>query len=374
MTTTTDKVHTGIITQADLTLGVSTSVPKPKLLSGRMILVKVRAVAINPTDFKMPAAFPSPGAVDGTDFAGDVVAIGDQVTKWKIGDRVFGACQGANPKNHQAGAFQEICPNYEDDVLRIPDDMSYETAAGIGGACVGTAALALYCSLGLSPLPPWPEESGEASEPTPSSTPPVKPVHVLINGGSTATGVMAVQLVRLSGHIPIATCSPHNFDLVKSYGAVAVFDYHSSTCAADIRAFTGNKLGFALDGVTTPASIKLCYGAIGRMGGRYTAVEQPPPDLISGMRRVVKMDWVMGLTMTGRPIELGKGYEFPVMAEHVEFARRWMPLCQRLIETGRLRPHPIRLSEDGGWAAILDGLQLLRAKKVSGEKLVYRIC
>ena len=148
-----------------------------------MIIVRTRAVALNPTDFKMSMAFPSPGAVDGTDFAGDVVKVGPGVTQWKIGDRVFGAVQGANPQNHQVGAFQQFVPTFQREVLRIPDDMSYETAAAIGGACIGTAAIALYCSLGLSPLP-----KGKRPE---------KPLPVLVYGGSTATGIMALQLIRL---------------------------------------------------------------------------------------------------------------------------------------------------------------------------------
>jgi NADPH:quinone reductase-like Zn-dependent oxidoreductase len=175
-------LQTGIITLPNLTLGVSDTVPTPRLLTDKMIIVATCAMALNPTDFKMPAAFPSPGAVDGADFAGDIVQVGPAVTKWRVGDRVFGAVQGADPKNHQSGAFQQFVPAYEREVLRVPDGMSYETAAAIGGACIGTAALALYCSLGLRPLP-----GGEAC---------LKPLPVLVYGGSTATGAMAIQLLK----------------------------------------------------------------------------------------------------------------------------------------------------------------------------------
>lgn len=46
---------------------------------------------------------------------------------------------------------------------------------------------------------------------------------MLVYGGSTATGTIATQLLELSGYDPIATCSPRNFDLVRSRGASAVF-------------------------------------------------------------------------------------------------------------------------------------------------------
>jgi hypothetical protein len=107
------------------------------------------------------------------------------------------------------------------------------------------------------------------------------------------------------------------------------------------------------------------------MGGKYTAVEQQPD--LGTRRKTVKQDWVMGMTITGRPVELGKGYEFPVVPEHVEFGDVWGPICQKLIDEGQIRAHPIRLGS-GGFEGILEGLDLLRSKAVSGEKLVYRIC
>jgi NADPH:quinone reductase-like Zn-dependent oxidoreductase len=182
--------QTGIVTGQDLALCVSNEIPFPTLFDDNMVIVKVRAVAINPTDFKMPAAFPSAGAVDGCDFAGEIFSLGPSVSRWRLGDRVFGAVQGANPQNHQSGAFQEFVPTYEGEVLRIPDDMSFEMAASIGGACIGTAAVALYCSLGLEPLPQLlkagdkPELQGGAKD-------------VLVYGGSTNTGAMAIQLIKL---------------------------------------------------------------------------------------------------------------------------------------------------------------------------------
>lgn len=181
-------IQNGIVTQQDLALGVSGEVPFPKLFDERMIIVKTRAVALNPTDFKMPAAFPSIGAVNGCDFSGDVFRVGSLVTRWVVGDRVFGAVQGANPNNHQSGAFQQFVPTFEGEVLRVPDDMSYETAASIGGACIGTAAVALFCSLGLTPLPRLRADTLELRE---------SAKIVLVYGGSTNTGAMAIQMIRL---------------------------------------------------------------------------------------------------------------------------------------------------------------------------------
>ncbi|EGY16759.1 TOXD protein [Verticillium dahliae VdLs.17] len=349
--------QTAIITQPDLQLGIAKDVPVPRITADNMILIRTRSVALNPSDFKMYAAFPSPGAVDGTDFAGDVVAVGTAVTQWKVGDRVFGAVQGGNPSNHQSGAFQEYVPTFELEVVRIPDSMSYETAASIGGACITTAAVVIYGSLGLRPLP--------------FNKGPEDPATVLVYGGSTASGAMIIQLLKLSGHVPIATCSPHNFELVRSRGAETVFDYHSPTCAADIKSHTNNRLKYAVDCITSPSSVKICHEALGRMGGKYTAIERIPD--LPGLRSVVKREWVMGMTMVGRPIDLGKGYTFPVVPEHVKLGFEWRPVCQRLIDEGHLLPHPIRMLA-GGWNSILKGLDDLKMQKVSGEKLVSTVC
>lgn len=84
----------------------------------------------------------------------------------------------------------------------MPDNLSFEEAATLGVG-VTTVGQGLYQSLEL-PLPGKP-----SSEKT----------SILIYGGSTATGSLAIQYAKLSGLQVIATCSPHNFEYVKSLGA-----------------------------------------------------------------------------------------------------------------------------------------------------------
>jgi NADPH:quinone reductase-like Zn-dependent oxidoreductase len=170
------KIQTAIITQDDLKLGVSEDVPPPQLFEPGMILIKTMAVGLNPTDFKMPSSFPSPGAIDGCDFAGTIIKLDPGVTRpLKLGDKVFGAVHGANPKCHQSGAFAEYVAADAEHVFLMPEGMSWAKAAGMGGAAIGTVRIALYQSLGLAGTPEKPAE---------------KPTYVLLNGGSTATGAM----------------------------------------------------------------------------------------------------------------------------------------------------------------------------------------
>lgn len=77
-----------------------------------------------------------------------------------------------------------------------------------------------------------------------SSTSSTKPnqvdeaIQILIYGGSTATGTLAIQLTELSGHRVLTTCSPHNFALVKRLGADNIFNYRDPGSATTIREHT----------------------------------------------------------------------------------------------------------------------------------------
>jgi len=96
------------------------------------ILVRVRAAAANPMDWKIregllamvtgrrfPRGF-------GTDFAGEVVAVGDAVTRLQVGDEVLG---GTSPKG--AGSFAEMVLAEEEGVVKKPSNLSVEEAAAI---------------------------------------------------------------------------------------------------------------------------------------------------------------------------------------------------------------------------------------------------
>lgn len=69
-------------------------VPIPKLSGDNWILVKTKAVALNPTDWKNIARSVSPGSIAGCDYAGVVVEFGKSVTNYKVGDRVCGFVRG----------------------------------------------------------------------------------------------------------------------------------------------------------------------------------------------------------------------------------------------------------------------------------------
>ncbi|KAF4629400.1 hypothetical protein G7Y89_g8747 [Cudoniella acicularis] len=251
------------------------SIPVPTLLPGTVI-VKTVAVALNPSDYKICAAFPTPGAGVGTDFAGTVVAVADGTgTDLAPGDLVCGVTNSADLETTENGAFAEYVRAPTEFILRVPGP-GRATKPGIGisdmdmakGASLGTAlatcTLALWGADALN-LPATPD----SPQPSNSKT----PLPVLVYGGSTATGT-TIQLLKLSGLDPITTCSPSNFDLVRSYGATAVFDYSRPDTATNIKEYTGGRLKHVMDCISGKESVECCYAAMARTGGRYASLNQ----------------------------------------------------------------------------------------------------
>lgn len=145
------------------------------------LLIKTAAVALNPSDYKMGSAFPSPGALIGMDFAGHVVRPDATRPDLNLGDAVCGIVHGSNPADHECGSFAEYVLAPADLVFKVPEGFPLEQAATLGTA-VFTACALLWGSLKITVSPDDP-----AKEPFP----------VLVYGASTACGTMATQLVRL---------------------------------------------------------------------------------------------------------------------------------------------------------------------------------
>jgi NADPH:quinone reductase-like Zn-dependent oxidoreductase len=182
--------------------------PKPK---ANQILVKVMAVPATVGDcrirgFRVPPSFELMAkialgfkrprkAVLGRYFAGVIVSIGNRVTQFKIGDKVFGSTG-----NHYATYAEFVCISEKETVATIPDKIDFKQAASILWGN-GTALHFL-----------------RKANPTTNQ-------HILINGASGSVGLGAVQLSKHFGLVVTAVCSSKNTDLVKSAGADFIIDY-----------------------------------------------------------------------------------------------------------------------------------------------------
>jgi NADPH:quinone reductase-like Zn-dependent oxidoreductase len=152
----------------------------------------VLAVALNPTDFKMITYFPQPDSniPIGCDFCGVVEDGASQIlTAFPRGTRVCGGLfpYGRTEKTEDAifGAFAQYVAADASQLLRVPQHLSAPDGAAIGGICWGTCVLGLFADTQALGLPGRPSKPAE------------KNVPVLVYGGATATGTMALQLLKL---------------------------------------------------------------------------------------------------------------------------------------------------------------------------------
>ena len=235
------------------------------------ILIRVRAVAVNPIDGLSSVArrvvlpwlhYP---AVLGSDVAGEVVAVGPRVTRFHPGDRVLGQAVGVEKSRNRAaeGAFQERCILLEHLAAGIPDDLSFERAAVLPLA-LSTAACGLFQRDQLALQPPHLSSTDRGET-------------VLVWGGSTSVGSNAIQLARNAGYFVVTTASPHNADYVRRLGAVGVVDYHSPTVVDEVvELLAGRPLAGTL--AIGAGSAGPCLAVTRRhKGSRRVASVQPSP-------------------------------------------------------------------------------------------------
>ncbi|MGV0877568.1 zinc-binding alcohol dehydrogenase family protein [Martelella sp. FLE1502] len=244
----------------------------PALAPGE-ILVRNEAVAINPLDYLLQDAAVLPWldypVIAGSDVAGTVVAVGEGVARFFVGDRVLGQAVGTTVNRPSQGAFQEHTVMLAHMAAPIPDTMAATTAAVLPLG-IGTAACGLYQPQNLGLRPP-------SLDPTPSRE------TLLVWGASSSVGCNAVQLAIASGYAVIATASPRNHDLVRKLGAAEVFDHGDDNVVEKlVAALEGKKLVGAFHATGNLADT---YAVMRRSEGRRLVtvtlpLESAPPETI----------------------------------------------------------------------------------------------
>ena len=170
------------------------------------VLIKIHATTVNRTDCATLRAkpffarfftglFKPKNPILGTEFAGEIIAVGKNVTSFKVGDKVFGF------NDTDFGTQAQYMTISEDKALtKIPKDLTYEEAAPSSEGA--HYAINFINKVKL--------ESGQK---------------VLINGATGAIGSAAVQLLKYHGACITATCRSKDIELVKSLGSDKVIDY-----------------------------------------------------------------------------------------------------------------------------------------------------
>ena len=167
------------------------------------VLIRVRAASVNPADWHLMEGKPpfarllfglrKPKITRlGVDVAGQVEAVGKDVTQFKPGDEVFGACRGA---------FAEYACTSESSLVTKPNNVTFEQAGSV--AVAGLTALQGLRNKGQI-------QPGQK---------------VLINGAAGGVGTFAVQIAKSFGAEVTGVCSTRNAEMIRSIGADQVIDY-----------------------------------------------------------------------------------------------------------------------------------------------------
>ncbi|KAK8849066.1 GroES-like protein [Apiospora arundinis] len=374
ISTTLPRSQTALKIKGASKVAISKNTPLPTIRSSE-VLVHVACISLSPVDSKSADMSPAEGATSGTEFAGVVVLLGNEVNAdgfrashgmkpLRIGDRVVGGIFGNNPLRRDNGAFAEYVAVPARLIWHVPADMSLTTAVALPAA-IATVGLSLWQHMKL-PMPDASAMLKGAATSNKSSGP-----WVLIHGGGTATGCMAIQVLKMAGYQIVATCSAgESADRALRLGAAATFDYHSPQCGAEVREHTQGKLNLALDCITDTTSMALCYDALGPAGGRYVALDSFP--LRGHTRRSVVPDWVCTYTQFGEPVAWAAPYNFDARPDDRRCAEAWYAVAQALLDAGRLEAHP-KEERRGGLEAVAEGLDEVRKGLVRGKKLVYPV-
>jgi len=232
---------------------INKNVPAPNDPSAGKVLVKIKAAAINPVDWKIregymqqmiPLQFPSSL---GMDFSGVIEKVGQGVSDFRQGDEVYGQ---ASLLSGGSGAFAEMALANADSIAHKPKSLSHPEAAGL--PLVGVSAwLALVETIGLQ-----------------------KSQKILIHGGAGGIGSVAIQIAKHLGAYVATTVSTNDKQFAKELGADEIIDYKTQTFEELIRDY--DAAFDTVGGETYSRSFKV----LKRGGIIVSMLEQPNQELM----------------------------------------------------------------------------------------------
>ena len=280
-------------------------VPDPRPGPGQC-LVDVHAAAVNPVDYKMRQghyrvyvryALPH---IFGLDMSGVVAAVGEGVTKFSLGDEVYGS-----PDHKPQGCYAHATVIDASALSRKPEQLSHQEAASLP-LVFQTAWQSLVDVAGL--------ERGE---------------HCFIQAGSGGVGTMAIQIAKFLGARVTTTCSERNVELVTSLGADRVVNYNEEAfdeVVSDVDVCL-DSLGFA--------SVRRSR-AIMKPGGRIVGITLNIPGLVNKWGPVLGF-LAVGASITWLRVRGALGGVRTRFHTRVPDAAS-LDKCLEMLEAGALKP------------------------------------
>lgn len=304
-----------------------TDTPQPQ---PHQILVKVAATALNRADIlQREGKYPPPegaSSILGLEISGEVVALGENVTKWKTGDRVFGLLPG--------GGYAEFAVIHEDMALPLPEHLDQIEAAAIPEVFL-TAYQALFW---LGKL-----QKGEA---------------VLIHAGGSGVGTAAIQLAKALEAKIMVTASAGKHQVCLDLGADWAIDYKSENFQEKVKEYTDAKgVDVIVDFVAAPYFLQNIdsLSTDGRLvllavlgGGKVENLD---------LRKIlIKRIQIKGSTLRARSLE----YQIALMQAFSSFA---MPLFER----GEIKPIIDKIFD---WKEVQEAHKHMEANKNTGKVIL----
>lgn len=176
------------------------------------VLVKVEAAGVNPVETYIRAGkYPQKASLPytpGSDAAGTIAAVGEGVSDWNVGDRVFTG-------RARSGSYAQFCLCPADLVFRLPDNVSFEQGAALGTP-YATAHRALFGKAGA--------KKGES---------------VFVHGATGGVGVAAIQLARAAGLVVGGSAgTPSGERFLSSLGLKYTTNHNDSNYLSDVIGMT----------------------------------------------------------------------------------------------------------------------------------------
>ncbi|EME40386.1 hypothetical protein DOTSEDRAFT_179479 [Dothistroma septosporum NZE10] len=310
------------------------------------VVIKVYDVAVNPIDWILQdddifhAKYPT---VFGSDAAGEIAEVADDVKDFQIGTRVIAHCSRAKDvdlPSGATGAFQKYVVVQASAVAELPYTIPSSTGVVLPLG-ISTASAGLYQKDFLNL--PYPVSDGN---------PKSLGRTILIWGGSSSVGSCAIQLAVASGVEVVTTCSERNFDYVEELGAAAAFDYRKKDVEDEVVKW--------LDGKTVVGA----YHAVGEGGAQAAAriVDRAKGKAIVVTVRGVPEEGVPGSV---RMKAVGAGAIF----ENDVGPTIWRDFLPKALKNGTIVPKPGPKIVGENLRSVQLGLDTQK-KGVSAEKVV----
>jgi NADPH2:quinone reductase len=258
----------------DVLIAQERAVPQP---GAHEVLVKIAAAGVNRPDVMQRQGLypPPPGATDipGLEIAGTIAALGEKVTRWKVGDKVMALVVG--------GGYAEFCPAHESHALPVPGNLSMTEAAAVPET---------FFTVWHNVFTRGALKSGQT---------------LLVHGGSSGIGTTAIQLAKASGARVIVTAgTPEKCEACRKLGADVAINYKQEDFVAATKAATTGRGADVILDMVGGDYIERNYEAAAVEGRVVQIAFQGSPKATVDFRRIMlKRLTHTGSTLRARAVE-----------------------------------------------------------------------